>query len=158
MDDNSASELADQDTFTNSPENAMRDSSSLSPFLENNEANPEFLTSEIKEFEINFKLIIKVADGKCDAAKWKTIIANDFREFRNSLDRLIQEQFEDRVVFREEYNIAYKQEKEAGPGTQLMSKNDWERFLKENERIITNRKVLLILVKMKRSPKKASSR
>ncbi|RGB21716.1 hypothetical protein C1646_777440 [Rhizophagus diaphanus] len=45
-------------------------------------------------------------------------------------------------------------EKETGSGTQLINKKDWEIFLKENKQIIFNKKVLLILVKMKRDPKK----
>jgi len=141
-----------------------RENSLTSPnsFFENNDdISPELLTSEveeIEEIEINFKLVIKAADGKCNAAKWETILANDCQKFRSKLDRLIQEQFEDQVVFREDYSIAYKQEKETGPGTQLTNKKDWEIFLKENERIISNKKVLLILVKMKRDPKKTRLR
>ncbi|CAB4401309.1 unnamed protein product [Rhizophagus irregularis] len=147
--------------FTN---NLTRENSLTSPnsFFENNDdINPELLTSEveeIEEIEINFKLVIKAADGKCNVAKWETILANDCQKFRSKLDQLIQEQFEDQVVFREDYSIAYKQEKETGPGIQLTNKKDWEIFLKENERIISNKKVLLILVKMKRDPKKTRLR
>ncbi|PKK61668.1 hypothetical protein RhiirC2_791470, partial [Rhizophagus irregularis] len=123
----------------------------------------ELLSSEIEEIEeieVNFKLIIKAVDGKCNAAKWETIIAIDLQEFKNKLDRLIQEQFEDQIILRDEYNVAYKQEKEIGPGTQLTNKKDWEIFLKEYERIISNKRVLLILVKMKKNPntKKTRSR
>ncbi|CAB4381739.1 unnamed protein product [Rhizophagus irregularis] len=123
----------------------------------------ELLSSEIEEIEeieVNFKLIIKAVDGKCNAAKWETIIAIDLQEFKNKLDRLIQEQFEDQIILRDEYNVAYKQEKEIEPGTQLTNKKDWEIFLKEYERIISNKRVLLILVKMKKNPntKKTRSR
>ncbi len=52
----------------------------------------------------------------------------------------------------------YKQEKVVGPGTQLTNKKDWEIFLKEYERIIPNKRILLILVKMKRNPKKTRPR
>ncbi|PKK55656.1 hypothetical protein RhiirC2_801831, partial [Rhizophagus irregularis] len=148
-------------THDNSLENGL-DLTLPNSFFENNDdISPELLTSEveeIEEIEINFKLVIKAADGKCNVAKWETILANDCQKFRSKLDQLIQEQFEDQVVFREDYSIAYKQEKETGPGIQLTNKKDWEIFLKENERIISNKKVLLILVKMKRDSKKTRLR
>lgn len=129
---------------------------------------PTFTSSEDEESidsasetgftEITFKLIIKSANGKCNAAKWETIIADNFQGFRNKLDMLVQEQFEDEIVFRGDYNVAYKQEKETGQGTQLTNNADWERFLKENERIISQKKVLTILIMMKKKPKKTGLR
>ena len=92
----------------------------------------ELPSSEIEGIEVNFELIIKAAE-------------------------LIQEQFirSDSISLEKNiYNIVYKQEKVVGPGTQLTNKKDWEIFLKEYERIIPNKRILLILVKMKRNPKK----
>ncbi|CAB4391920.1 unnamed protein product [Rhizophagus irregularis] len=93
-----------------------------------------------------------------------TTLISILSENEDSIDldtiKLIQEQFEDQIILRDEYNVAYKQEKEIGPGTQLTNKKDWEIFLKEYERIISNKRVLLILVKMKKNPntKKTRSR
>ncbi|CAB4401622.1 unnamed protein product [Rhizophagus irregularis] len=112
-------------------------------------------TDEIKFIEITFKLIIKAVDGKCNAAKWETIIVDNFQKFKSSLDKLIQEQFEDQIVLRGDYNVAYKQEKEVGQGTQL---TNWKRFLTENERIGSQKKVLVILITMKRKLKKTGMR
>ncbi|CAB4425909.1 unnamed protein product [Rhizophagus irregularis] len=115
-------------------------------------------TDEIKFIEITFKLIIKAVDGKCNAAKWETIMVDNFQKFKSSLDKLIQEQFEDQIVLRGDYNVAYKQEKEVGQGTQLTNNKDWERFLTENERIVSQKKVLVILITMKRKLKKTGMR
>ena len=85
-------------------------------------------------------------------------MADNFQGFRNKLDRLIQEQFEDEIVFRDDYNVAYKQEKQVGRGTQLTNNTDWERFLKDNERTISQKKVLVILITLKRKLKKTEIR
>ncbi|RGB23340.1 hypothetical protein C1646_779117 [Rhizophagus diaphanus] len=99
-------------------------------------------TDEIRFIEITFKLIIKAADGRCNAAKWETIMVDNFQGFKRNLDKLIQEQFEDQIVFRGDYNVAYKHEKEVEQGTQLTNNKDWEIFLKENERIVSQKKIL----------------
>ena len=134
------------------------DDSSQTPTFTSEDDEDINSTSDIEFTELTFKLIIKTADGKCNAAKWETIMADNFQGFRNKLDKLVQEQFEDQVVFRGDYNIAYKKEKEAGQGTQLTNNADWERFLKENERIISQKKILIILITIKKKSKKAGLR
>ncbi|GES88795.1 hypothetical protein GLOIN_2v1772564 [Rhizophagus clarus] len=141
-----------------SPNSLTQDDSPTPTFTSSDDDENGNSTCEIEFIEITFKLIIKAADGKCNAAKWETIIADNFQGFINKLDRLVQEQFEDQIVFRGDYNVAYKQEKEAGQGTQLTNSVDWERFLKENERIISQKKVLIILITMKRKSKKIGLR
>ncbi|CAB5315436.1 unnamed protein product [Rhizophagus irregularis] len=121
--------------FTN---NLTRENSLTSPnsFFENNDdISPELLTSEveeIEEIEINFKLVIKVADGKCNAAKWETILANDCQKFKSKLDQLIQEQFEDQVVFREDYKsfVNFGKNEKRSKKTRLRDSNDQAEFHK----------------------------
>ena len=121
---------------------------------ERSENYADSLASESLSFEIKFKLILKFSDGKCYPAKWEFITVEDFYDFRNGLENLVQSQLEDQVIFREDYIISYKHEKESGLGTQLASTRDWEEFLKEYQHIISSKKTLIIIVTMKKKPNK----
>ena len=164
VDENQTSFSKSKDIQVNSntlefAENLIQDAEDNStPTFISSEDDEYINSSEIEFIEITFKLIIKATDGKCNAAKWETIMADNFQGFRNKLDRLIQEQFEDEIVFRDDYNVAYKQEKQVGRGTQLTNNTDWERFLKDNERTISQKKVLVILITLKRKLKKTEIR
>ncbi|CAB4437861.1 unnamed protein product [Rhizophagus irregularis] len=120
------------------------------PSSEPNEKYVDSLASEPLSFEIKFKLILKFSDGKCYPAKWEFITVEDFYEFKNGLENLIQLQLEDQVIFQDDYIISYKHEKGSGLGTQLASTRDWEEFLKEYNCITSNKKVLVIIITMKK--------
>ncbi|CAB4400342.1 unnamed protein product [Rhizophagus irregularis] len=120
------------------------------PSSEPNEKYMDSLASEPLSFEIKFKLILKFSDGKCYPAKWEFITVEDFYEFKNGLENLIQLQLEDQVIFQDDYIISYKHEKGSGLGTQLASTRDWKEFLKEYNCITSNKKVLVIIITMKK--------
>jgi hypothetical protein len=112
----------------------------------------ESSTSESFLLELKFKLILKFSDGKSYPAKWEHIVVEDFYSFEDNLEILVQSQLEDQVIFREDYIISYKYEREAGLGTQLTSTRDWEEFLKIYD--YSNKKVMIIIVTVKKKANK----
>ena len=135
---------------------ALQKFASIRTPSEQSEKYADSLESESLPFEIKFKLILKFSDGKCKPAKWKSIMVEDFYDFKNGLENLVQSQLEDQVIFQDDYTVSYKHEKESGLGTQLASTSDWKEFLKEYERIISGKKVLKIIITMKKKPNKRS--
>ena len=118
---------------------------------EQSEKYAESLASEFLSFEIKFKLILKFSDGKCYPAKWEFIMVEDFYDFKNGLENLVQTQLEDQVILQDDYIISYKYEKESGLGTQLASTRDWDQFLEE---YASSKKALIIIITMKKKPNK----
>lgn len=117
------------------------------------ESDTEFPANELK-----FKLILKFPDGKCYLAKWEYIMAKNFHKFKGDLEVLVQSQFDDQIIFQDDYIVSYKHEKENGLGTQLANVRDWTEFLKEYDRMVSSKKTLVIIVTKKKSNKRIQSK
>jgi len=133
--------------------NNKEDSSMEEPFEDTITADEETGTEidddlGIKESkEISFKLIIK-QERECSAAKWEAINQTTFRNFQKELNLLIQTQL-DKWLGYDDYIVSYKLGKEAGSGTQLTDKRDWDKFLTEYHKFNSKKKEVVIFASIK---------
>jgi len=139
--------IIDDTTSTNMEPKLDTDTSQISE-----ESDTEFSN------ELKFKLILKFSDGKCYPAKWEYIMAENFHKFKDNLELLVQSQFDDQIIFQDDYIVSYKHEKESGLGTQLANVRDWTEFLKEYDHIVSSKKTLIIIVTKKKSNKRVQSK
>jgi len=106
--------------------------------------------------EFNFKLIIKSHDGKAKPAKWESFKALTLTEFEDEVLELMQNQF-DPFMRKNDYIIIYKSSM-YGMGTQLIDEKCWKKFLLEYQKILSNKKELLIIVEIKEKNNKRKQR
>ena len=78
-------------------------------------------------------------------SRWEYILAENFHRFKDDLEVLVQSQFEDQIIFHDDYIVSYKHEKENGLGTQLTNMRDWTEFLKEYDHMVSSKKTLIII-------------
>jgi hypothetical protein len=146
MDSTSSLEMPNADTSSLNTPIIDVDTPSI---LQDEESDADSLISELK-----FKLILKFSDGKCYPAKWEYIVADNFHKFKDDLEILVQSQFEDQIIFQDDYIVSYKHEKENGLGTQITNVRDWMEFLKEYDHMVSSKKTLLIIITMKKKSNK----
>ncbi|RIA83596.1 hypothetical protein C1645_860682 [Glomus cerebriforme] len=115
-----------------------------------NESETEDIDDVELEIEINYKLVIKQADGNLLPAKNYSVTITKLDEFLLAIQSNITILLGDNEVDANDYNISFKSEKAQGVGTSLLDMHDFENFKSEYIKLIATKKVMLILVIMKK--------
>ncbi|CAG8797002.1 12416_t:CDS:1, partial [Racocetra fulgida] len=89
--------------------------------------NDEVISSD-EEFEINYKLIIKTAEGISIPAKWFKESVSTIDEFLLLIHKKTIILTKDNTLLPTDYNVAFKVPKETGAGTQLSDGQDFIKF------------------------------
>jgi hypothetical protein len=105
------------------------------------------------ELEVNYKLIIKQADGPVLPAKNYLITISELDEFLLAIQNNITALLEDEEINANDYNVSFKSEKAQGAGTLLVDMCDFENFKLEYIKLAAAKKVVLILITMKKKEK-----
>ena len=99
------------------------------------------------ELEINYKLVIKQADGTTLPAKNYSVTIS---EFLFAIQKNIVILFEDKEINANNYSVSFKSEKAQGAGTLLIDTYDFENFWSEYIKLAAAKKIILILITMKK--------
>jgi hypothetical protein len=105
------------------------------------------------EIEINYKLVIKQADGTSLPAKNYSVTISELDEFLLAIQNNIATLLLDKEIDANDYNVSFKSEKSPGAGTLLVDMHDFENFRSEYIRLATTKKIMLILITMKKKEK-----
>ncbi|RIA79685.1 hypothetical protein C1645_845011 [Glomus cerebriforme] len=105
------------------------------------------------ELEVNYKLVIKQADGTILPAKNYSVTISELDEFLLAIQNNITALLEDKEINANDYNVSFKSEKAQGAGTLLVDVCDFENFKSEYIKLATAKKVVLILITMKKKEK-----
>lgn len=80
------------------------------------------------EFEVSFKIFIKLTDGTSIPAKWYKEIVSSIDEFLVVIHEKIISLLNDNTIEASDYQVAFKGERIAGAGTQLVDAQDFIKF------------------------------
>ena len=103
--------------------------------------------------EINYKLIIKQADGIVFPAKNYLVTISELDEFLLAIQNNITALLEDKEINANDYNVSFKSEKAPGAGTLLVDMCDFENFRSEYIKLAAMKKIVVILITMKKKEK-----
>ncbi len=110
-----------------------------------------------QQSQIEFKLRMSIKQNKQTLPSVIvsfTLEDPSFINFRNKLETYVCEQVG--LIYRDEYNLAYKSSSESGVGTLLDNEEAFDEFLKDYQIMIVGNKKVMILVTLKEPPKKHS--
>jgi len=111
--------------------------------------------TSLQQTQIEFRLRMSIKQNK---QTFPSVIVSftledlSFINFKNKLETYICEQVG--LVYRDEYNLAYKSSSESGAGTLLDSDEAFDEFLKDYQIMIMGNKKAIIIVTLKESSKK----
>ncbi|POG66568.1 hypothetical protein GLOIN_2v1844088 [Rhizophagus irregularis DAOM 181602=DAOM 197198] len=105
------------------------------------------------ELEVNYKLVIKQADGTVLPAKNYSVTISELDEFLFAIQNNITALLKDNEINANDYNVSFKSEKAQGAGTLLVDVCDFENFKSEYIKLAAAKKVVLILITMKKKEK-----
>uniref|UniRef100_U9UDX0 Uncharacterized protein n=1 Tax=Rhizophagus irregularis (strain DAOM 181602 / DAOM 197198 / MUCL 43194) TaxID=747089 RepID=U9UDX0_RHIID len=105
------------------------------------------------EMEIDYKLVIKQADGTALPAKNYSVTISELDEFLLAIQNNITALLKDEEINANDYNVSFKSEKAQGAGTLLVDVCDFENFKSEYIKLIAAKRTMLILVTMKKKEK-----
>lgn len=110
------------------------------------------------ELEINYKLLIKQADGITLPAKNYSVTISELDEFLFEIQKNIVMLLGDEEINANDYSVSFKSEKAQGVGTLLVDVCDFENFQSEYIKLTAAKKVVLILITMKKKEKPIAKR
>lgn len=110
------------------------------------------------EMEINYKLVIKQADGSILPAKNYLVTISELDEFLLAIQNNITVLLGDEEINANDYNVSFKPEKAQGAGTLLVDVCDFKNFQLEYIKLAAANKVMLILVTIKKKEKLVNKR
>ncbi|PKK57881.1 hypothetical protein RhiirC2_712649 [Rhizophagus irregularis] len=105
------------------------------------------------EMEIDYKLVIKQADGSALPAKNYSVTISELDEFLLAIQNNITALLKDDEINANDYNISFKSEKAQGAGTLLVDVCDFKNFRLEYVKLAAAKRTMLILVTMKKKEK-----
>ncbi|CAB4402607.1 unnamed protein product [Rhizophagus irregularis] len=105
------------------------------------------------EMEIDYKLVIKQADGSALLAKNYSVTISELDEFLLAIQNNITALLKDDEINANDYNISFKSEKAQGAGTLLVDVCDFKNFRLEYVKLAAAKRTMLILVTMKKKEK-----
>jgi hypothetical protein len=105
------------------------------------------------ELEVNYKLVIKQADGITLPAKNYSVTISELDELLLAIQNNIVALLEDEEINANDYNVSFKSEKAQGAGTLLVDVCDFRNFRSEYIKLTAAKKVILILITMKKKEK-----
>jgi hypothetical protein len=114
--------------------------------------------SSLQQSHIEFKLRISIKQNKqtLPSVIVSFILENpSYIDFRDRLETHICEQVG--LVYRNEYNLAYKSSSESGAGTLLDSEEAFDEFLKDYQIMVLGNKKAMIIVTLNKEPSKKHS-
>jgi hypothetical protein len=105
------------------------------------------------ELEVNYKLVIKQADGTVLPAKNYSVTVSELDEFLLAIQNNIVTLLKDEEINANDYNVSFKSEKAQGAGTLLVDMCDFRNFQSEYIKLAATKKIILILITMKKKEK-----
>ncbi|CAB4424854.1 unnamed protein product [Rhizophagus irregularis] len=102
------------------------------------------------ELEINYKLIIKKADGTSLPAKNQSVTVSELDEFLLAIQNNVISLLEDKEIYANDYSISFKSEKGQGAGTLLIDAHDFKNFRSEYYKLVAAKKTMAIFVIIKK--------
>ena len=115
-------EVIDLETSSSEVSTIIRSESNHNDSETENENDSEL------EMEINYKLVIKQADGSVLPAKNYSITISELDEFLLAIQNNITTFLKDEEINANDYNVSFKSEKAQGAGTLLVDVCDFENF------------------------------
>jgi hypothetical protein len=102
------------------------------------------------ELEINYKLIIKKADGTLLPAKNQSVTISELDEFLLAIQNNVTALLEDEKIYANDYSVSFKSEKGQGAGTLLIDSRDFKDFHSEYTKLVATKRTMAIFVIMKK--------
>jgi len=102
------------------------------------------------ELEINYKLIIKKADGTLLPAKNHSVTVSELDEFLLAIQNNVTSLLGDEEIYANDYSVSFRSEKGQGAGTLLMDTRDFKNFCSEYTKLVVTKKTMAIFIIMKR--------
>ncbi|RGB36645.1 hypothetical protein C1646_757867 [Rhizophagus diaphanus] len=105
------------------------------------------------ELEVNYKLVIKQADGTIFPAKNYSVTVSELNEFLLAIQNNIVILLKDEEINANDYNVSFKLEKAQEAGTLLVDMCDFRNFQSKYIKLAATKKIILILITMKKKEK-----
>lgn len=102
------------------------------------------------ELKIDYKLIIKKADGTSLPAKNYSVTISELDEFLLAIQNNISSLLEDEKIYTNDYSVSFRSEKSQGAGTLLVDTRDFKNFCSEYTKLVAAKKTMAILITMKK--------
>ena len=106
------------------------------------------------ELEINYKLVIKQADGTTLPAKNYSVTISELDEFLFAIQKNIVTLLEDEEINANNYSVSFKSEKAQGTGTLLIDTYDFENFRSEYIKLAATKRTMVIFTTVKKKTMK----
>jgi|SRR5271154_244520 len=102
------------------------------------------------ELEINYKLIIKKADGTLLPAKNQSVTISELDEFLLAIQNNVMTLLKDEKIYANDYSVSFRSEKGQGAGTLLIDAYDFKNFCSEYTKLIAAKKTMAIYITIKK--------
>jgi hypothetical protein len=102
------------------------------------------------ELEINYKLIIKKADGTSHPAKNHLVTISELDEFLLAIQNNVTSLLKDEEIYANDYSVSFRSEKGQGAGTLLVDAYDFKNFRSEYTKLTAAKKTMVIFVTVKK--------
>ena len=111
------------------------------------------------ELEINYKLVIKKADGTSLPAKNQSVTISELDEFLLAIQNNVTSLLENEEIYANDYSVSFRSEKGQGAGTLLIDTRDFKNFRSEYAKLVATKRTMAIFITMKSviNEKKGSS-
>ncbi|GBB91281.1 hypothetical protein RclHR1_18470004 [Rhizophagus clarus] len=106
-----------------------------------------------QELEVNYKLVIKQADGVTLLTKNYSVTISELDELLLAIQNNIVVLLKDEKINANDYNVSFKLEKAQGAGTLLVDVCDFRNFRSEYIKLAAAKKIILILIITKKKEK-----
>ncbi|PKC56583.1 hypothetical protein RhiirA1_470491 [Rhizophagus irregularis] len=102
------------------------------------------------ELEINYKLLIKKADGTLLPAKNQSVTISELDEFLLAIQNNITSLLEDDEIYANDYGVSFRSEKGQGAGTLLIDTRNFKNFRSEYTKLVAAKRTMAIFITMKK--------
>jgi hypothetical protein len=98
------------------------------------------------ELEINYKLIIKKADGTSLSVKNESVIISELDEFLFAIQNNVISLLEDEEIHTNDYSVSFRSEKGQGASTLLIDTRDFKNFCSKYTKLAAAKKTMAIFI------------
>ena len=102
------------------------------------------------ELEIDYKLIIKKADGTSLPAKNYSVTIFELDEFLLAIQNNVTSLLEDEEIYANDYSVSFRSEKGQGAGTLLVDAHDFKNFRLEYTKLAATKRTMVIFTTVKK--------
>ena len=102
------------------------------------------------ELEIDYKLIIKKADGTSLPAKNYSVTISELDEFLLAIQNNVTSLLEDEEIYANDYSVSFRSEKGQGAGTLLVDAHDFKNFRLEYTKLAATKRTMVIFTTVKK--------